>query len=120
MNFFGARVNAFLTASREGSFEALLAVLDPDVVFRADAVLAATTSAPAELRGAEPIARQSLGRAQGARPALVNGAIGALVSRQGRPFFVLNFAIANGRIVAIEAIGDPARLRTLHLSVLAQ
>src|SRR5262245_56690206 len=71
-------VRAFLAASREGSFAALLAVLDPDVVFRADAVMAATTDAPAELRGAQAIARQFVGRAQGARPALVNGSIGVL------------------------------------------
>jgi len=113
-------VNAFLTASREGAFEALLAILDPDAIFRADAVMAATTGAPVEVRGAETIARQFLGRAQGARPALVNGSIGVLVGRRDRPFFVLKLAIANGKIVAIEAIGDPTRLRKLHLYVLAK
>lgn len=112
-------VSAFLRASREGSFEALLAVLDPSVVFRADAILTATTDAPAEIRGAEAIARQFQGRAQGARPALLKGSIGALVGHRDRPFFVLNFAIANGKIVGIEAIGDPARLRNMHLSALA-
>lgn len=111
-------VNAFLTAAREGSFEALLALLDPDVVFRADAIMAATTTAPAEIRGAEAIARQFMGRARGALPALVNGSIGVLVGRRDHPFFVLNITVANGKIVAIEGVGDPARLRNMHLSVL--
>ena len=113
-------VNAFLTASREGSFEALLSILDPDVVFHADAVLAATTSAPSEVRGAEMIARQFVGRAHGARPALVNGSISALVGSRDRPFFVLNFTIANGKIVEINGIGDPTYLHNIHLSVLTR
>ena len=111
-------VNAFLTASREGSFEALLALLDPNVVFRADAMMTGTTKAPAEIRGAETIARQFQGRAQGARPALLNGSIGVLAGSPDRPFFVLNFAITNGKIVGIEGIGDPARLRNMHLYLL--
>ena len=113
-------VNAFLTAAREGSFEALLAVLAPDVVFRADAMMAATTNAPSESRGAEAIARQFQGRAQGAQIVLVNGSIGMLAGRRDRPFFVLNFAIVNSKIVEIEGIGDPARLRTIHLYLLAK
>jgi len=113
-------VNAFLTASREGSFEALLTVLDPNAVFRADAVMAANTDAPAEIRGADVIARQFMGRAQNARPVLMNGAIGVLVGRPERPVFVMKVAIANGKIVEIEAIGDPAHFHKLHLSVLAK
>jgi RNA polymerase sigma factor (sigma-70 family) len=113
-------VNAFLTASREGSFEALLAVLDPDVVFRADAVMIANTDAAAEIRGAEKIARQFLGRAQNARPVLMNGSIGVLAGHPDHPFFVLKVAIANSKIVEIEAIGDPAHFHKLHLSVLAK
>lgn len=111
-------VNAFLMAAREGSFEALLAVLDPNAIFRADAVMSATTNAPAEIGGAEAVARQFMGRAHGARPILVNGSIGVLAGRPEQPFFILNLTIANGQIVQIEAIGDPARLRNMHLSML--
>ncbi len=112
-------VNAFLTASREGSFDALLAVLDPDVVLRLDrAAAAAAPGMPSEIRGAPPIAKQFVGRAQGARPVLVNGSIGAAVARQGRLFLVLRFAVKHGKIVEIEAVADQARLGRLHLSVL--
>lgn len=104
-------VDAFLTASREGSFEALLAVLDPDVVLRAD-------SASGEVRGAAAVAKQFSGRAQGARSALVNGAVGIVVVRQGRLFLILKPTIKHGKIVEIEVVADPARLRQLRLSVL--
>ena len=110
-------VDAFLAASREGSFDALLAVLDPDVVFRHD-----RTTVPAggsrEVRGALAVARQFSGRARGARPALVNGSIGLVVARRGRLFLVLNLTIIHGKIVEINVVSDPARLRQLHLSVL--
>src|SRR5258706_10403649 len=72
-------VDAFLAAAREGNFDALLAVLDPDVVFRADRV-AISAGASGEIRGAQAVARQYLGRAQGARAALVNGAVGVVVA----------------------------------------
>ncbi len=81
-------VNAFLAASRAGNFDALLALLDPDVVFRHD-VTAVPAGASPEVRGAASVARQFSGRAQGARPALVNGAVGLVVARQGRLFLVL-------------------------------
>ncbi len=110
-------VDAFLTASREGSFDALLAVLDPDVVFRADRT-AVSAGASREVRGAASVARQFSGRAQGARPALVNGAVGLVVARHGRLFLVLGLTIRHGKIVGIDAVADPARLRQLRLSVL--
>ncbi|HLY30963.1 MAG TPA: sigma-70 family RNA polymerase sigma factor, partial [Ktedonobacterales bacterium] len=81
-------VNAFLAAARGGDFNALLTTLDPNVVFRADAIAAAGGS-PKEVHGASAVARQFLGRAQGARPALVNGSVGVLVGGRGRLFLVL-------------------------------
>ena len=84
-----AVVNAFLAASRAGNFDALLAVLDPDIVFRADHV-AVSAGALGEMRGAASVAQQLVGRAKGARPALVDGAIGLVVVRQGRLFLVVN------------------------------
>ncbi len=110
-------VDAFLTASREGSFDALLAVLDPDVVFRADRT-AMSAGASGEVHGAPFVARQFSGHAQGARPALVNGAVGLVVARYGRLFLVLSLTIRHSKIVEIDAVADPARLRQLRLSVL--
>jgi RNA polymerase sigma-70 factor (ECF subfamily) len=112
-----AVVDAFLAASRTGNFEALLTVLDPEVVFRKDHV-AARKGAASEVRGASVIARQFVGRAQGARTALVDGAVAAIVAPRGHLFLVLNFTIRNDKIVEIEAVADPARLRQLHLAVL--
>ena len=112
-----AVVDAFLAASRTGNFEALLTVLDPEVVFRADHV-AAQKGAESLVRGASVVARQFSGRAQGARPALVDGAVAAIVAPRGHLFLVLNFTIRNDKIVEIEAVADPARLRQLHLAVL--
>ncbi len=110
-------VDAFLAASREGSFDALLAVLDPDVVFRADRT-AVSAGASGEVRGAPFVARQFSGRAQGARPALVNGAVGVVVARRGRLFLVHRLTIRHGKIVGIDAVADPAHLHQLRLSVL--
>jgi RNA polymerase sigma-70 factor (ECF subfamily) len=110
-------VDAFLAASRAGNFDALLAVLDPDVVFRADRTLVAA-GASREVRGAPFVARQFSGRARGARPALVNGSVGLVVARHGRLFLVLNLTIRHGKIVEIDAVADPAHLHQLRLSVL--
>src|SRR6266567_1826319 len=110
-------VDAFLTASRAGNFDALLTMLDPDVVFRFDRT-ASPKGASREVRGALAVARQFSGRAQGARPALVNGAVGVVVARHGRLFLVLNLTVTRGKIVEINVVADPARLRQLRLSVL--
>ena len=111
-------VEAFLAASREGSFDALLAVLDPDVVFRADRT-AVSAGALGEVRGAPAVAKQFLGRARrGAQPALVNGAVGVAVAQRGRLFLVLRLTIRHGKIVGIDAIADSAHLDQLRLSVL--
>jgi RNA polymerase sigma factor (sigma-70 family) len=110
-------VDAFLAASREGNFDALLAMLDPDVVFRADRTLV-SGGASGEIRGALAVARQFSGRAKAARPALVNGSVGLVVDRRGRLFLVLRLTIKGGKIVGIDAVADPAHLRQLHLAVL--
>lgn len=110
-------VDAFLAASRGGDFAGLLAVLDPDVVFRADAV-AAQLGAVAELRGAQAVAQSFKGRAQGALPALVDGAIGLLVAPMGKLRVVLMLKLDGDRIIGIDAIADPDRLGQLDLVLL--
>lgn len=110
-------VEAFLAASRAGNFDALLAVLDPDVVFRHD-LAALPAGAARELRGAPAVARQFSGRAQGARPALVNGAVSAVgVAPNGQLQLVLNLTITRGKITEINVVLDPARLSQLNLVI---
>jgi RNA polymerase sigma factor (sigma-70 family) len=117
-------VDAFLAATRDGDFEALMAVLDPDVVRRADLGAAPAFSSPAEVRGAENVAKHALAfaRRQGpdvvTQPALVNGAAGEVVFRGGLPLAVMGFTVSAGRIVAIDILADPARLRELDLAFL--
>ncbi len=112
-----AVVDAFLTASREGNFDALLAVLDPDVVFRHDRT-AVRLGASREVTGALAVAKQFAGRAQAARPLLVNGAVGVVVAPRGRLLLVLDLTITRGKIAEINVISDPARLQKLDLAVL--
>ncbi|HLZ58766.1 MAG TPA: sigma-70 family RNA polymerase sigma factor [Ktedonosporobacter sp.] len=112
-----AVVDAFLAASRNGNFEALLTVLDPEVVFRSDHV-ALQKGEASSARGASVIARQFVGRAKGVRTALVDGAVAAIVASRRQLFLVLNFTIKNDKIVEIEAITDPARLHQLHPAVI--
>jgi RNA polymerase sigma-70 factor (ECF subfamily) len=111
-------VDAFLAAAREGDFERLLAILDPDVVLRAD--VGAPTGLR-EIRGAETVMRQAqtFGRL-GLRMqrALVNGVPGAVSTREGRPFSVAAFTVRGGRIVEIDIQADPERLAQLDLTVL--
>jgi RNA polymerase sigma factor (sigma-70 family) len=109
-------VDAFLAASRAGDFDALLEVLDPDVVFRIDGGGAAPRSRPPVI-GADAVARQILSRgtrfAPFARPAIVNGGAGAVIMIGDRPFAVVGFTVSNGRIVEIDLVADPAKLRGL-------
>ena len=108
-------VDAFLAALRGGDFEGLLAVLDPDLVVRAD-----VSGAPAEIRGAAVWAKQAIAfgqLARLARLALVNGAVGIVMAPRGRLFRVVRLTIANGKITQIEVIGDRARLGALDLSI---
>jgi RNA polymerase sigma factor (sigma-70 family) len=107
-------VDAFLTASREGDFEALIAILDPDVVLRADGGRVARSSV---VRGAWAVAEQSLAfarsRAGEARPAVVNGAAGVVWAARGRPFSVVGFTVRGGKIAAIDILADPTRVGRL-------
>ena len=113
-------VGAFLAAARGGDFEALLAVLGPDVVLRADAGAVRRPGASRVIRGAQAVAQQTLqfarsGRAD-PRPALVNGAAGIVATRNGKVQSVLGFTITGGRIVEIDILADPERLRRLDLA----
>jgi RNA polymerase sigma factor (sigma-70 family) len=113
-------VDAFLAAARGGDFDALLAVLDPDVVLRVDRG-AMPRGASREVRGARAVVEQTrtFARLAGfARPALVNGAAGFVVAPRGRPVAVAGFTVADGKIVEIDLLADPARLRELDLTVL--
>jgi RNA polymerase sigma-70 factor (ECF subfamily) len=113
-------VDAFLAALRAGDFDGLVAVLDPDLVVRADAE-AVGPGGSREVRGARTWAQGAIAAARGARfarPALVNGDVGVVVAPRGRLFRALSFTIARGKIVRIDVIGDPARLRELDLAVL--
>ena len=106
-------VDAFLAASRNGDFDALLAVLDPDVTLRAD-VGAEPAGASRVVFGAAAVARQALtfaSRGQFAQPVVVNGAPGLLVVARGRPLAIIAFSIVRGKIVEINILADPARLR---------
>jgi RNA polymerase sigma factor (sigma-70 family) len=110
-------VDAFLAAARAGDFDALVATLDADVVLRVDR----GTRASLEVRGVAAVAAQArtfAGFAGAARPALVNGAAGVVVVRRGRPFAVAGLTVAHGRIVEIDVLADPARVRDLELTVL--
>ncbi|WP_437641966.1 sigma-70 family RNA polymerase sigma factor [Sorangium sp. So ce854] len=112
-------VAAFLAAARAGDLGALLAVLAPDVVRRADRV-ALRGDAEAEVRGARRVAEETVsnaGRARFARPVLVNGAVGVAVAPRGRLQLVLAVTIDGDRVAALDVIGDPARLRQLRLAV---
>ncbi len=110
-------VDAFLAASKGGDFEGLLKLLDPDVVFRAD-LTATRMGGVAELRGAQAVAKSFQGRAQAARSALIDGAVGAVVAPNGRLMLVLRITIGNGRITGIDVVADPDRLGDLKLAVL--
>jgi len=113
-------VDAFLAASREGNFEALLAVLDPHVVLRLDRG-AVPEGASKEIRGASGVVELGFrfsGEGWLAQPVLVNGAPGVVVRRSGRPFAVIGFTVRRGKILAIDMLADPARLRQLDLSAL--
>jgi RNA polymerase sigma-70 factor (ECF subfamily) len=110
-------VDAFLAASREGDFDALLSLLDPEVVLRADRG-AVRMGASKEVRGAAAVAGTFSGRARVAQPALVNGAVGLVWASRGRPRVVFDLTIAGGKIVGIELVADPERLRHFDLTIL--
>jgi RNA polymerase sigma factor (sigma-70 family) len=110
-------VDAFLAAARNGDFDALLRVLDPDVVFRSDGGGTGPLARP-PIVGADAVAREVLARgtpfARLARPAIVNGSAGVVVRIPGRPPIVGGFSVVNGRIATIDLIADPAKLGGLE------
>lgn len=110
-------VDAFLAASKNGDFEALLAVLDPEVVFRSDAA-AAKMGGAVELRGAEAVANTFKGRAQAAQPAVVDGAMAIAVVFGGRLRLILELRFEGERIAGIQAVADPDRLQGFDVAVL--
>ena len=110
-------VQAFLAAAREGDFAGLLAVLDPDVVLRADAAVP-ELARPGRLSGAESVARAFLGKARGARAALVDGVAGAVFVRDGQLRGALEFVVPGGRITAVDVVSDPAVLDALDVVLL--
>jgi RNA polymerase sigma-70 factor (ECF subfamily) len=113
-------VDAFLAAAREGDFEALVEVLDPDVVLRADR-RGTAVGAPRVVRGAANVARGALAFSRldiDVRPALVNGAVGTVTFREDRPFAIAGFTIRNRRVVEMDIIADPERLSRVDLTIL--
>lgn len=122
-----ALIAAFFTAARDGDFQALLAVLDPDVVLCADSVAVAGAQArqsrgapplAPELRGATAVAEAFRGRARAAQPALIDSAPGAAWAPGGEPQAIFRFVIADGKIVEVEIIADPAHLAELDVRLL--
>src|SRR5215217_2936298 len=113
-------VDAFLAAARDGEFDALVAVLDPEVVLRSDGGVL-RPGASVVVHGARAVAEQALifsRLSPFVRPAVVNGAAGVVVAPRGRPFSVMGFTVRGGKIVEIDVLADPARLRRLDLAVL--
>ena len=113
-------VDAFVAAAREGDFEALLEVLDPDVVLRVD-LGPVPARVPREVRGAEAVANRAMAGARldlEARPALVNGVAGLVGMRDGQPFSVAAVTVRNRRIVAMDILTDRDRVRELDLRAL--
>jgi RNA polymerase sigma-70 factor (ECF subfamily) len=110
-------VDAFLAAAREGDFDALVAVLDPDVVFRVDAG-GVPPRAREPVIGAEAVAREVATSgyrrlASAARAAIVNGAAGLVIAPRDRPIAVVGFVTRQGRIVEIDLVADPSKLRAV-------
>jgi RNA polymerase sigma factor (sigma-70 family) len=113
-----AAVDAFLAASRNGDFDALISVLHPDVVYRADR---GPGLASEERRGASDVAGQAMAFSQAGlliTPVLINGAPGIVSSRDGQPFSLLAFTVTAGQITEIDILTDPDRLQQLDLSAL--
>lgn len=112
-------VDAFFAAARDGDFDALVAVLHPDVVLRSDGGLARARQTVV-IHGARSVANQALtfGRLSPlARPALINGAAGVIVAAHGQPLSVMAFTVTGGKVVAIDVLADPERLQRLTPSV---
>jgi RNA polymerase sigma factor (sigma-70 family) len=113
-------IDAFIAAAREGDFEALIAVLDPDVVLRADVGAPPAGMSP-EVRGAEAVAQAALSFSRldvYMQPALINGAAGTVSIRDGKPFSVAGFTVRGEKITEIDILADPDRFDRLDLTIL--
>jgi RNA polymerase sigma-70 factor (ECF subfamily) len=110
-------VEAFLAASKAGDFDALVAILDPDVVFRTGA-MGVKMGAPAELRGARDVAEMFKGRAQAAVPGLIDGEVGVLVPIKGRMLLVFELRFGEGKITAMEAVAERDALGAMELKAI--
>ena len=111
-------INAFLAAARDGDFDRLVAVLDPDVVLRQDF---GPVGGSREIHGAAAVASQATSYAQiglDIRPALINGVAGAVAFRDGQPFSIGALTVRNGKIVELDFLADAERLRQLDLTIL--
>lgn len=116
-------VESFMGALRAGDFEGLLKVLDPDVVVRIDAAAGRPGAGPREIHGAENWARGAVAFARTVQlafvqPALVNGAVGIVLAREGRLFRLLRFAIEHGKIARVDIVADPENLEKVEVQVL--
>ncbi len=111
-------VSAFLAASRNGDFEALVAMLDPDVVLRSDPA-AVKVGSDAERRGPLSVAEMFSGRAREARLALLGAAVGAVWAPGGTPRVAFSFTVVDGKITAVDIVADPEQLRAFDVVVLA-
>lgn len=114
-----AVVDAFFAATRDGDFNALVAVLHPEVVLRADGGTARGARQTTVIHGAQAVATQAMRStplAQFVRPAMVNGAAGAVVIAGGRALTVMGFTVVDGRIVGVDVLSDPKRLTDLDLT----
>ncbi|HEX5095012.1 MAG TPA: nuclear transport factor 2 family protein, partial [Acidimicrobiia bacterium] len=112
-------VDAFYAAARAGNLDALVAVLDPDVVLRSDS----GTGHVLELHGAEAVASRARAFSRSGlvhHPVLVNGAAGTVSTRNGRPFSVASFTVRDGKIVELDFLADGARLAGLDLVVVGR
>ena len=110
-------VEAFLAASRGGDFQALLDLLDPDAVVRADEA-AVQTGAEPEVRGAEAVAGTFAGRARAAQPALIDGLAGLVWAQRGVPRVVFLFTVGDGKVTQIDLVSDPAHIEELDVVLL--
>ncbi|WP_169089570.1 sigma-70 family RNA polymerase sigma factor [Paenibacillus sp. PL91] len=113
-------VDAFLAASRNGDFEKLLSVLDPNVVLRNDPAFAPVANAPV-VRGSEAVfklAQQFANRARSMKSVLVNGSVGVVAGHLDQPMFILEFTVVDGKITEIGMIADQARLHGLNIAAL--
>jgi RNA polymerase sigma factor (sigma-70 family) len=115
-----AVVDAFMAAAREGDFDRLVAILDPDVVLRTDRG-AVVADMPREVRGAEAVARRAIGYSRlglEMRPALVNGTAGGVAFRDATPFAIMGIIVRGGRIAEMDVFADPERIGRIDLTVL--